>query len=73
MCLSAQAAVDAAIAANPDLTACQRMAVGLAAHAPVMLLTGAAGCGKTYATQARVWDARTRACVCGAHEHMHSV
>ena len=40
-----------ALQTHTMLTQTQRLAVQQAAHAPVMLLTGAAGCGKTYTTQ----------------------
>lgn len=46
-----ESAVNEALQAHTMLTATQRQAVQQAAHAPVMLLTGAAGCGKTYTTQ----------------------
>lgn len=38
----------------PLLTPRQQLAVRLASYKPAMLLTGAAGCGKTYVTQVRV-------------------
>uniref|UniRef100_A0A7S3VL64 Uncharacterized protein n=1 Tax=Dunaliella tertiolecta TaxID=3047 RepID=A0A7S3VL64_DUNTE len=47
-------AVDEALRVAHMLSDRQRLAVQLASHAPVMLLTGAAGCGKTFVTQAIV-------------------